>query len=131
MANFSNKSIGKLTTAEDDLQRLFQKVVEKYDCTILCGHRTKEEQEKAFNSGHSKVKYPNSRHNSVPSKAVDAAPYPIDWNDLDRFYHFAGYVRGIAESLGINIRWGGDWNGNFDLKDQNFYDLPHFEVVEL
>ena len=44
------------------------------------------------------------------------------------FYHFADYVRGIAEGMGIKIRWGSDWNGNFDLKDQNFYDLLHFEV---
>jgi len=48
---------------------------------------------------------------------------------FDRFYHFAGYVLGVAEILGIKIRWGGDWNGNFDLKDQNYYDLPHFEVI--
>ena len=74
--------------------------------------------------------YPNSKHNKLPSKAVDVAPYPIDWNDPDRFYHFAGYVRGIAEGMGIKIRWGGDWNGNFDLKDQNFYDLPHFELLD-
>lgn len=35
----------------------------------------------------------------------------------------------IAESLEIKIRWSGYWNGNFDLKDQKFYDLVHFEVV--
>ena len=52
------------------------------------------------------MQYPNSKHNKLPSKAVDVAPYPIDWNDPDRFYHFAGYVRGIAEGMGIKIRWG-------------------------
>jgi len=83
----------------------------------LCGHRTKEKQEEAFNSKHSKVHFPKSKHNSLPSKAVDVAPYPIDWNDLERFYNFGGYVRGIAESLGIKIRWGGDWNENLELKD--------------
>ena len=28
-----------------------------------------------------------------------------------------------------NRWWPGDWNGNFDIKDQNFHDLPHFELV--
>ncbi len=34
-----------------------------------------------------------------------------------------------TKKKGIKIRWEGDWNGNYDLKDQNFYDLPHFEAV--
>jgi hypothetical protein len=42
--------------------------------------------------------------------------------------YFAGYVKGIAMMLGIPIRWGGDWNSNNDLKDNNFDDLPHFEL---
>ena len=42
--------------------------------------------------------------------------------------YFAGFVKGIALMLGIPIRWGGDWNGNNDLKDNNFDDLPHFEL---
>jgi len=129
MPKFSKTSLSKLETADVRLQTLFKKVIENYDCTILVGHRTKEEQDKAYPE-HSKVQWPHSKHNSIPSKAVDVAPYPINWNDIDRFYHFGGYVRGVAEMLGIKIRWGGDWNGNFDLKDQNFFDLPHFEVVD-
>ena len=35
-----------------------------------------------------------------------------------------------ANGMGIKIRYGGDWNGNFDLKDQNFYDGVHFELIE-
>lgn len=71
-----------------------------------------------------------SKHNSQPSKAVDVSPYPINWNNKEGFYHFAGFVRATAQQMGIKIRWGGDWNGNFDLKDQNFFDLPHFEILE-
>lgn len=68
-------------------------------------------------------------HNKTPSLAVDVAPWPIDWNDKNRFYHFAGRVQGIAQMFNIKIRWGGDWDSDNDLKDQNFYDLPHFELV--
>ena len=60
--------------------------------------------------------------------ALDVCPYPIDWNDKDRFYNFAGLVKGIAISMDIKIRWGGDWDGDNDLKDQTFFDLPHFEL---
>ena len=43
---------------------------------------------------------------------------------------FAGYVQGVAEQLGIKIRWGGDWDSDFDFKDQTFNDLVHFELRE-
>jgi len=32
----------------------------------------------------------------MPSDAVDVAPYPIDWNDKERFYYFAGERWGHA-----------------------------------
>lgn len=47
--------------------------------------------------------------------------------DLARWYYFGGYVCGVADELGIGIRWGGDWNGNRAIDDQSFDDLPHFE----
>ncbi len=130
MPKFSHKSLANLATADKRLQDLFNEVVKHYDCTILCGTRSKEDQEAAFKKGWTTLHFPHSKHNALPSRAVDVAPYPINWNDLHRFYHFGGYVRGIAQKMGISIRWGGDWNGNFDLKDQNFYDLPHYEVRE-
>ena len=27
-----------------------------------------------------------------PSRAVDVVPYPIDWDDRERFHLFAGFV---------------------------------------
>lgn len=129
MPKFSNASKARLYTCHDDLQRLFNKVIEEYDCSILEGHRPQELQEEYFRTGKSKVRWPNGKHNSQPSKAVDVAPWPIDWNDTNRFYHFGGYVKGVAQSMGIEIRWGGDWDGDTDLDDQTFMDLVHFELV--
>ncbi len=128
MPKFSKSSLEKLETADERLQNLFNEVVKDYDCTILCGTRSEKEQEEAFRKGWSTLHYPHSHHNSLPSRAVDVAPYPIDWNDKERFYHFGGYVRGVAKMMGLDIRWGGDWNGDFNLKNQHFYDLPHYEV---
>lgn len=129
MPKLSQKSIERLASCHSDLRLLFSEVAKHYDITILCGHRNKEEQDEAFRSGKSKIQWPNGKHNSFPSLAVDVVPYPIDWNDKIRFYHFAGFVRGIAARLDMKIRWGGDWDGDFDFKDQNFFDLPHFELV--
>ncbi|MDX9730213.1 MAG: hypothetical protein RBT63_00445 [Bdellovibrionales bacterium] len=127
--NFSQRSKANLATCHEDLQRLFCEVVVKYDCTILEGHRGEAEQNAAFDRGDSKLQWPDGKHNKAPSLAVDVAPYPIDWKDLKRFAHFAGYVQATADRLGIKIRWGGDWNGDRNLTNDRFLDMVHFELV--
>ena len=128
MAKFGKSSKERLSTCEKDLQLLFKEVVRGFDCTIVCGHRGEKDQNEAYKRGNSKVKYPNGRHNANPSRAVDVAPYPIDWTDRDRFHYFAGYVMGVASKMGIDLIWGGDWDGDTDLKDNAFDDLVHFEL---
>jgi len=130
MPKFGKASLDRLATCHPDLQRLFNEVIKHYDCSVLCGHRTKQEQDAAVASGNSKTTWPMSKHNSLPSKAVDVAPYPIDFNDVKRFYMFVGIVRGIASQMGIKIRCGADWDGDLEVKDQNFHDLPHVELLE-
>ena len=56
------------------------------------------------------------------------APYPLDWDDRERFQYFAGFVLGTAKQLNLDIRYGGDWDSDNDLKDNNFDDLVHFEI---
>ena len=128
MAKFGKKSKERLATCEKDLQLLFGEVVKGFDCSIICGHRGEEAQNEAFKRGNSKAKYPKGRHNASPSRAVDVAPYPINWADRERFTYFAGYVMGIASQMGIDIIWGGDWDGDTDLADNGFDDLVHFEL---
>ena len=131
MPSFGTRSRMQLNSCHSDLQKLFEEVIKHYDCTILEGHRTEDRQNELYAQGKSKVQFPDSKHNSFPSLAVDAAPYPIDWDDTRRFYMFVGIVRGIASQLGINIRCGADWDGDLEVKDQNFHDLPHFEIDPL
>ncbi|AAW86512.1 L-alanyl-D-glutamate peptidase [Aliivibrio fischeri ES114] len=128
MNKFSKTSAARLATCHPDLIKVFTRVLELCDCSILCGHRTEEEQNTAFAEGKSQVKYPNGKHNTLPSRAVDVAPYPIDWNDRERFSYFAGLVVGVGVSMGVAIRWGGDWDKDNELKDNNFDDLVHFEL---
>lgn len=126
---FSALSKRRLATCDKRLQEIFNEVIKHVDCTVICGHRSKAEQEAAFRAGTSKLRWPNSLHNRLPSLAVDVVPYPVDWDDRSRFIYFAGFVRGIAIQKGIEIRSGVDWNGNFNLKDENFFDAPHFELM--
>ena len=99
------------------------------DFSVTCGHRDEVEQQRLFREGKSKLQYPKSKHNRMPSMAVDIAPYPIDWNDKERFILLAGIMIGVAHEHNIKLRWGGDWNGDFDMKDQTFNDLAHFEIL--
>ncbi len=135
MPQFGARSHANLRTCHDDLQILFNEVVAIYDCAVICGNRPEEEQEAAFLAGRSKVQFPNSTHNKMPSHGADVVPWPVDWQDHRRFYIFGGFVLATAARLYSTrdiqhrIRWGGDWDGDLDLKDQNFHDLPHFELV--
>ena len=130
MPEFSPRSKAKLAQCDARLQRVFEEVVKHFDCTVLEGRRTEQRQNELFRTGKSKVQYPNSKHNATVSLAADVAPYPIDWNDTKRFYLFGGFVLGIARSQGVILRWGGDWDGDFQWNDQSFHDLPHFEIKE-
>lgn len=130
MPAFGKASQEKLATCDPRLQKVFNEVIKHFDCTVIEGHRGEEAQNKAFAEGKSKLKYPQGKHNKIPSLAADVLPYPIDWNDTNRMRYFAGFVVGIAATMGIKLRWGGDWNQNTELKDNSFNDLPHFEIAD-
>ena len=61
--------------------------------------------------------------------AVELAHYPIDYDDLRRFYILAGVGIGLAAKMGVPIRWGGRWNVDDDqFKLPVFNDAGHFEI---
>ena len=130
MPKFGNKSKARLSTCDQRLQDVFNEVIKYVDCSVLEGHRSKERQNILYDEGKTKVRYPKGRHNASPSLAVDGAPYPIDWNDRERFHLFAGFVLGVARRMGVTLRWGGDWNMNFEVDDNKFDDFPHFELKD-
>jgi peptidoglycan LD-endopeptidase CwlK len=126
MPAFGNTSKQRLSTAHPHLQRLFTEVVKHRDCTVLFGHRGREEQEQAFKNGASKAHYGQSNHNYLPSLAVDVMPwYPtephIRWGELHELKEFAHFVLGVAVGMDIPIRWGGHF--------KNFFDGPHYELI--
>lgn len=105
------------------------KVVEVRDCSVLCGYRSQEDQDKAFSDGYSRVRFPHSKHNRLPSVAVDVVPYPIAWEDIEGFKSFGFFVLGVAHAMDIPLLWGADWNMNYILTDERFVDMPHYELL--
>ena len=139
MPTLSANSLAKLDTCHSDIITVIKKsIVNGPDFTVLCGERSAAEQYELYQQGRTKpgkivtnIDGVNNKsmHNHTPSLAIDIAPYPIDWADEDRFIYLGGYILGVADTLGIKFRWGGDWKQNGQTSDERFLDLPHFELI--
>lgn len=133
MPSFSNDSKKQLETCDCRIQEILNDAIKFYDFKIIEGHRSKEKHIENVKNGATDLEideYHKSKHSTFPSQAVDIAPYPVDWNDTKRFIYLAGIIHGIALQKGYSIRWGGNWDmDNTIIDDQNFQDLVHFEVV--
>lgn len=130
---FAKRSKEQLETLHPDLQKVLEDAITIIDFSIIQGHRGKEEQNKYFKEGRSKLKFPQSKHNKNPSRAVDIAPYPIDFSSgakvRARFYMLMGIIYAIASDYGIKLRFGLDWDSDFSFTDQTFDDLCHVELL--
>jgi peptidoglycan L-alanyl-D-glutamate endopeptidase CwlK len=153
MANYGKQSLKALSTCHPDLVTLFKEVVRVFDNSVIYGNRSITEQFELYKKGRELInkqwvitdknkvvtykdgKTNLSNHNYTPSHAVDAIPYPLDWSDDKRMCYFAGYVMATAIRLKLegkithDIRWGGDWNQNTEIKDESFRDYCHFEII--
>lgn len=153
MPKFGTRSTENLNSSHKDLQTVFNEVIKYFDCSVIFGHRTPEEQFELYKKGRKQtssgdwvignkskvVTYKDgfnklSKHNEYPSDAVDVVPYPVNWSDTRRMDYFAGFVIGIAKLLkdrGIidsEIVWGGDWDNDTMTNDHRFVDRPHFQI---
>jgi len=135
MPSFGKKSRAKLDTCDTRIIAVMERAIRIVDFTVIYGHRGKEAQNMAFDAGHSKVKFPNSKHNVIPSIAIDIAPWvngQIPWNKPEYFYHIAGVVMCISKTICIPIRWGGNWDMDDQFvkydDDESLNDLGHFEL---
>ena len=132
-AKLGSASVRKLGSCHVDIIKLVRLVEKRapFDFAVLEGHRTVERQKELFEQGKTKIDGETrlGKHNYSPSEAVDLAPYPIDWQDTKRFMVLGGVVLSCAKELGVDIRWGADWDRDGDYSDHSFIDLPHFERV--
>lgn len=156
MPKFGGRSEGRRDTCTPGLIAVLNKGIERVDYTILCGHRGREAQDQAEIQGTTTKKWPNSKHNSVPSVAVDVAPWykvnpHLDWRtdkalwvavrdgnakvrdeimeNIKRWFALIHYLVGVGDGLGVKLRSGGDWDMDFQFDDHRLVDLPHLEEI--
>ena len=116
MPKFSERSLKRLASCDPRLQRIAHELIKEMDVVVLEGHRGQKAQNDAFRRGTSKLRWPNSKHNKKPSRAMDCAPYPVNWKARARFVEMRDRMKKIAARLGIKVRFIS-------------WDLPHIELV--
>jgi peptidoglycan L-alanyl-D-glutamate endopeptidase CwlK len=121
MPSFGQESTENLVQCDQQLQDVLNEAIKYIDFSVICGHRDEEAQNRAYNTHRSLLKWPKSKHNTYPSRAVDVIPYPGGFsNDNETFYLLATYILRAASILGVHLTWGGHW--------RSLKDLPHFEL---
>ncbi len=112
------RSLQNLSGVHPDLVAVVKLAISitEQDFTVIEGIRNINRQRELFKAGKSTTM--NSRH--ITGHAVDMVPWPVDWEDIERFEIMAEAMKLAAEELDIPIVWGGDW--------KSFYDAPHFEL---
>lgn len=107
----------------DELADVLDDAINNYDFSVIWGHRGEKAQNKAFNEGNSKARWPMSKHNTKPSKAFDVVPYPLGFKASDEeFYIMALHIFAAAVRQGVKIKWGGHF--------KSIRDLAHFEIID-
>lgn len=128
---YSGRSITNLNTCHPKLQLLMLEAIKHRDISVIEGHRGEEKQNEYFQAGKSKKQWPDSKHNKLPSLALDAIPCPTkpeDWNNREFWIEWGSWLRGLADGLGIPIVCGIDWDRDHSSNDQTFFDGPHIEL---
>lgn len=128
MARFGRASTEKRNTCGQRLQEILNEAIKHVDFSIVWGHRDMAEQNRAFNDGNSRNRWPTSRHNKYPAQAFDIVPYPDGYEaSYESFFELATYILAAASARGIAIEWGGHWK-NYTGKGENDRDWAHFEI---
>lgn len=151
-------SAQKLATVHPRLRQVVELAIKlsSVDFTVLEGARTVQRQHELYGQGRTAAQlkaagvHPNLakprdkqvtwtlKSNHFPKadglgRAVDLAPWPIDWEGPTRFPKFdaiADAMFAAARQLGIKIRWGADWDMDGNPRERGETDSPHFELAE-
>lgn len=132
-------SLKRLEGVHPDLVKVVKRAIEitKQDFLVLEGVRTPERQKELYAQGRTKpgpkVTWTmTSNHFKAPDgygHAVDLCPYPVDWNSPRKFDAMSMAMFDAAEELGVNIRWGANWDQDGQPREKGETDSPHFELA--
>lgn len=154
---YSRNSRANLVTARKELQMIGPIVLTVKDHSVIKGHRGKDEQNAAYIAGASQLKWPNGKHNGLPSDAIDVRTYPNppslsfdgdpdemtedelrdEVKQLRRRFreqplreeqcYLLGIYKGVGTAKGVPIRTGCDWGRDGNVFDNSFDDFFHVE----
>jgi len=137
--NFGTRSRKHLSQVHPDLKAIAELALSWgiMDFTVYTSIRPKAEQDRAFELGDSKVRWPDSKHNILNpedlAEAFDVAPFingRISWATSHCAF-LAGIMFAAAAVLELGMRWGGNWDMDGEpITDQAFDDLVHYERRE-
>lgn len=154
MPVLSNRSRERLKGVNPDLVRVVERAIAQtgQDFMVLEGVRTPRRQYELYGQGRTAAQLRKvgldpelarpkmeavtwtlkSNHFAGPDglgRAVDLAPYPLDWNDTRKFDEIARAMFDAAEAEGVRIRWGADWDMDGNERERGESDSPHFELA--
>lgn len=129
---YGRRSLERLNSCDPDLFLLMCEALADPACpsdmTVLEGHRGEARQNEMHAAGRSQLRWPRSRHNTMPSMAVDVAPYvggAVSW-DWEHYHPLADHIKATWARLKAEgkvhgeLEWGGDW--------RRFRDGPHWQL---
>lgn len=131
--NLGKTSLARLQGVDETLVNVVKRAIEisEVDFTVLEGVRTLERQRELYAQGRTapgKIVTWTMKSRHIEGKAVDLVPYPLDWNDLEKFNKIKDAMFQAAKELDVNLRWGADWDGDGNYREKGEYDSPHFEI---
>ena len=157
MWTLSARSAHKLAGCDLDIQRWVRQLLRgPVDLTVITGKRPPTEQADAYAQGLSQARPGESPHNVEPlAFATDIMPYyrevegGIDWRGMKelaeaiqrgdgqavedivevikRRNYFIGYAMGVADSMGLDLVNGQDWDKDGRFNEHDFQDSPHWQ----
>jgi peptidoglycan L-alanyl-D-glutamate endopeptidase CwlK len=133
---FSKKSLERLKKANPVLQLVFYRMLEisDIDFGIVCTERTIEEQKELYKNGRSKIDGVTklSKHNIAPAEAGDLMVFingQVSW-ESHYYIYLGGLFKSVCAELGVQGRWGGNFDMDTDILEQDFDDIGHFEIID-
>jgi len=131
----SERSLNNLKGVTPRLVAVVKRAIEitQQDFVVIEGLRSQARQDELWAQGRTKpgpiVTWTKSASTHGTGRAVDIAPYPVDWSDTRKFDAIAAAMFAAAAEQGVKLRWGADWDQDGIPRERGESDSPHFELA--
>ena len=133
--NLSDRSLQRAKGVNPKLINLILLAIKRtpidFGVAYMGGLRTAEEQNQLFKDGYSKCDGYLKLSKHQLGEAIDLNVFVGSKlvENKEMLCVVAGTMFSCASELNINLRWGLDWDSDGDIRDNNFNDQYHFELL--